>query len=473
MPSGKRPVVSPELAPQQHLGTPDPVSGSDETVESKNLLDGFLKYLSLRAVGIILGYVTQIFLSRWLGPHHFGYYSLMATAAFVLAYIVGLGYPIAMQRFLPNYRAEGKWALFRGFVHYSVIKMTKASFVLAVLVGAGLAFVRAIHHSDDPWTDAETFGCVVTLLLIPVQGGQEAYEAGLTAQQRWLDSFVPSMVLTPVLFMAGIAVADYLTPGELLVYHVLFVYLAVNMFSTLIQRVLLVRSYPAEARNVAFEYDPKDWDATAKPVLVMTLFGIVTARADLFGVALFDGHSDAGIYAAVLATAELLNTFSKAANTVVTPLIGPLLAKKDVAGLQKVLIRSSQLATYPTLIFALFLTYAGTYVLDLFGNGYEGGYWALVVLTWNQVLIASAGPPSYVLIVSGHSVKVAQGFAISLVIQLVLLVVLTWKFQMLGASASSLIAGLFLRTILAYWVSKYTGIQSGFLGGITHKGVRG
>lgn len=452
----------------------NPPAASDGTPEAQGLLKGFLSYLGLRSVGIVLGYLTQIFLSRWLGSHKFGYYSVLATSAFVLAYIVGLGYPTAMQRFLPTYRLKGDWSSFRGMVGYAANKMLRASFFLAILGGLVLGIAHEVHTGTDPFAMAETWAAVAILLLIPVQAAQEVYEAGLTAQQRWLDSFLPSMVLTPVLFMIGIAVTDYLVPGQLLVVHVLLTYLAVNFISTAIQRFLLHRSYPPGASKEPVSIaDARTWDDTSRPVLVMTMFGILTARADLFGVALFDGHDDAGIYAAVLATAELLNTFSKAANTVVTPLIGPLLLQKNEPALQKVLVNSARLATYPTMIVAIFLTYCGSDVLEIFGPGYSVGYWALVVLTWNQVLIASAGPPAYVLIVSGHSVKVAEGFAMSLSLQLVLLVILTWKFHMLGASLSSLLAGLFLRTLLAWYVTRYTGIRFGFLGGLTHTGIRG
>lgn len=451
-----------------------PAAPSDGRQEAQGLLKGFLSYLGLRSVGILLGYVTQIFLSRWLGSHNFGYYSVLATSAFVLAYIVGLGYPTAMQRFLPTYRLKGDWASFRGMVGFAAQKMLRASFFLAVLGGLVLGIGHELHTGTDPFYMAETWAALTILLLIPVQAAQEVYEAGLTAQQRWLDSFLPSMVLTPVLFMISIAITDYFVPGKILVVHVLLDYLVVNFLSTSLQRYLLRRSYPPGAtREPVNVSDAPTWRDTSRPVLVMTMFGILTARADLFGVALFDGHDDAGIYAAVLATAELLNTFSKAANTVVTPLIGPLLMQKNETALQKVLVDSARLATYPTMIVAIFLTYCGSDVLEIFGAGYSSGYWALVVLTWNQVLIASAGPPAYVLIVSGHSVKVAEGFAMSLALQIVLLVILTWKFRMLGASASSLLAGLFLRTLLSWYVTRYTGIRFGFLGGLTHTGLRG
>ncbi len=447
---------------------------SNEKEVARILYKGFVSYLSLRAVGIGLGYVAQIFLSRWLGSHSYGYYSLLATAAFVLAYVVGLGYPTAMQRFLPNYRAHGDWPSFMGFVKYAVRRMTTASMALGVLVGAGLAIMHEFQKPQNPWTEPETFAALLTLVLIPVQGTQEVYEAGLTAQQRWLDSFVPSMLLTPLLFVGGVALADAFFPGRLAVYQVLLVLLLVNILSTGIQRILLQRSLPPEGRHCSISFADKDqWDATGKPVLVMTMFGILSARADLFAVGLLDGHSDAGIYAAVLATSELLNTFSKAANTVVTPQIGPLLAAKNSQLLQQVLVRSAQLATYPTLILTIMLCYMGTDVLGLFGPNYEGGYWALVILCWNQVLIASAGPPAYVLIVSGHSVKVARGFAFSLTVQLVLLAVLTPHYGMVGASSSSLLAGLLLRILLTRYVAKVTGINFGILGGLTHKWLRG
>ncbi|MEW6284009.1 MAG: hypothetical protein AB1758_35680, partial [Candidatus Eremiobacterota bacterium] len=316
------------------------------------LLAGFKSYLALRSAGILLGYAAQVFVSRWMGKQEYGYYSLLTTAAFVLGYVAALGFPTSMERFLPQYIVDGRWGKFKGLIRYSTTRMLWASAAMAVPMGAVLAWY-------PHWSNLEKLAAVAAMILIPVQSAQEIFEGGLTAEKRWMDSFVPSLVVAPVAFILGVVALDQVI-GQLHLMHVMVVLVVVNALTTLLQGVLLIRSLPPEARGATPDYsDRGPWVATSIPVLVMIMFGVLQARADLFAVGYFLGHAHAGVYAAVLATTDVLGTFAKASSTVVTPEIAPLLHEGRIARLQWLISDAALLATRPTVVLAILLTFIG------------------------------------------------------------------------------------------------------------------
>lgn len=80
--------------------------------------------LILKFVGLLLTYLVQVFLARWMGKIEYGVYEYVVSWSLLLAIPAGLGLPRTALRLISEYRVKQDLGRLGGIVRGSLLKMS-------------------------------------------------------------------------------------------------------------------------------------------------------------------------------------------------------------------------------------------------------------------------------------------------------------------------------------------------------------
>ncbi|MEA5469637.1 oligosaccharide flippase family protein, partial [Spirulina sp. 06S082] len=76
--------------------------------------------LIIKAAGLVLIYLLQVFLARWMGRTEYGIYEYVIAWSLLLAIPASLGLPRTVMRSISEYRIKQEWGLARGIIRGSL-----------------------------------------------------------------------------------------------------------------------------------------------------------------------------------------------------------------------------------------------------------------------------------------------------------------------------------------------------------------
>jgi len=415
---------------------------------------GVRRYVTVRSGAIVLAYLSQIFLARWLGVQDYGYYSMATTIAILLSMMGSMGFPMSMGRFMPQYLGEKDPGHFKGLLSYA----TRMSLLTSILLCA-LAFPFITYTG---MASAEIRVMWLALVLVPLLALGDLIGPALRSQSLWLESFLPKMLLAPALLL-GFAWLLHQRAGELTAAHMTLALILASVVSVGLEWALNKIKESKEIKQAKEKEEEKPWMHASLPMLAMMLFGVIVNRADLILIGIIAGHHEAGIYAVVLFTAELVALFKDAAKTVVTSIIAPLFHKKDYDSIQALGAYLSRMAFGFTLAGAALIAFFGHQLLAIFGSEFTAGYQALLILLVMQLLRSASGIPGLLLIMTGKQTQLVKVYSLSVVVQVALLAILVPRFGIVGAAIATTITEMVSIYTISLTARKTTGLSSSLL----------
>jgi O-antigen/teichoic acid export membrane protein len=306
------------------------------------------------------------------------------------------------------------------------------------------------------------------MALVPVLGVSDVLSGALQSLKRIVGAYLPDQVLAPLGFLGVVALMHFVL-DDLDAIHMLAAMLAAQLFSVLLQSGWLRTALPADYLQAQPAYKVGKWLKTAMPVLFMTMFGIIVYRADLLIVGLLLGRTQAGIYAAVLTTAELIGLFLSAGRAVASPRIAPLQKHGDTAGLQRLMTLLARYAFVPSLLAFIVVVVFGHQALALFGTGFDAGYNALIVLAASQVAKAAFGGPAILLLLTGRQVVVAKVYLVAMVLDVAAQLVLIPWLGLIGAATASLLTVVIAQSVQTVIAARRMGIYTSIFGPLAER----
>jgi O-antigen/teichoic acid export membrane protein len=347
----------------------------------------------------------------------------------ILAVARGLGIPYAFVRFIPEYQVSEDAAKRQRLVRYARIVAVASAVAVAIL---GAVVIGALAPAGVS-LDAVALG-MATVPLLAVLTLQSELARGF---RRVVLAYLPLLVLRP-LFTLALGVAVLAATGHLTATRGLAAGLVALVVCLIAQRGrvrrLLGTAAGATARARADRVERREWLRVALPLMLINLLAAIALRADVIVVGISRGSHAAGVYA-VAARVALLSTFAlEALNTIVAPTIARLYFGEQHAALQR-LVRSTARVTFAaSLAVTLALELAGTKSLELFGPGYAGGIAALQILLIGQLVNASTGQVTYLMIATGEQNLAALAQTVATVLFLVSALVLTAYWGLVGTA---------------------------------------
>jgi O-antigen/teichoic acid export membrane protein len=447
-----------EAAPNNvaSLTEPEPRVLEESSVSPRflvRLARGAMFALVLQSLGASLGYLSQVAFARWMGLSQFGTYAYLIAWATILALLAGLGFPMSVLRFIPEYRAFGDNDRLRGLVHLSR-GVTLATGLVVAVVGTTIALAL---------TPSKTTAAVVfAIWLVPVGALINLDVAIIRAGGRVVLAFAPSLVIRPflVLVVAGIVwlASKQLTADTGLVITLGAFVLVALLQSTLVREVVSHGEIPHSV-----VYDTRKWLRVSAPLFLVASFQIVLSQTDILLVGSVRGVRYAGLYSAASKTAALVGYLVVAFGAVAAPLFSELWAKGDRTGLQRLATVAAQWVFWPTLIVAVGLAVLAPYVLRLFGPDFVVARGALLILLVGQLVSAGCGAVGYLLSMTGHQNDMARVYGIVSVFNIAVCYAGVRSFGLDGAACATTISLIVWNIWLHQLTVKRIGVRASIL----------
>jgi O-antigen/teichoic acid export membrane protein len=200
-------------------------------------------------------------------------------------------------------------------------------------------------------------------------------------------------------------------------------------------------------------FDLRIWMAVGAPLLLFDMFSIILRQADLLMIGVLMSPADAGIYGAALKTTGQTIFLLASVNAVIAPMLSSMYAKKDMAGLQRLLYMAVHLSFWPALIFVAALIFLANFILGLFGPAFLAARTPMIILGIGQLFNAGTGVVISLLIVTGYHKTATKVYGISAGLYLILAYIGIHFWGLIGAAvATALIMALWniWLSILAY-----------------------
>jgi len=354
--------------------------------------------MGARLIGAAAGFLTQILLARLLGPSDLGTFYLVTSATLLLGSVAALGYGGIAARLVVRYRARQDGPGLEGFV-----ASAWRDAIGTALLCAALMLPLALAAGWPIGAAAVGAAAVPAFALLRVNGG-------LANAFGWFQlSFLPDNLLRPVLFAAvlgGLALVEFqIGPLTVLgLFTVLSLMLAGAQALALV--ALLHRAGSGFHRAGGLRARPdarraRCWRRSGRALMVPLLVAGLSADIAILlaDVTLDDG--ELGLFGAAVKLAFLFGFAVQIAHQLAAPALAARLACADRAGLVSLIDRVNALAIAAAGLGLAAVALFGGAFLALFGEGFQDGHAALVILAGAQLARAAAGPSLPLLAAAG------------------------------------------------------------------------
>ena len=384
----------------------------------------------IRMISAAIMFVSQTLLARWMGGHEFGNYVYVLTWLTLLADVLHLGVPLTAQRFIPQYRETGAFALLRGYLSASRW-MTFAAATAAALIGAALVYLLGEAIENDlvlPFY----FACIA----LPFYSLNFMLD-GIARSYNWVRlALVPAYILRPVLLIAAVVWARTagLKLDATLVCGLVALAAWLSAFAQLLQ---LNRSLGAVVPAGDKVFVPQIWLKAALPILVVWSLYTLLTTTDVIVLKQFRPAEEVAHYYAASKTLALVGIIYFAVGAASAHRFTTFHVIGDRAGLADFATRMVRITFWPSVALTALLLACGQWVLTLFGPGFADAYPFMAVLAIGQLARASIGPAERLLNMTGEQRICAVAYGIAFAVNLGGCFALAPRFGGIGAAAAT------------------------------------
>ncbi|NER22959.1 MAG: oligosaccharide flippase family protein [Symploca sp. SIO1C2] len=431
-------------------------------VRLKDLAKGTITALSLQISGVLLTYLAQIVLARWMGKVEYGIYAFILALSALLAIPSGFGFPRTVLRFMAEYRVQEDWGRLRGILQGSWQFTLGMSFCIC-LISTGIIGVLD-YYQNISYTHILYIG----IWLVPLQALMLLHEEMSRGANSLIRGYTPSKIVWPLLAILG---GFYLERQR----HTLdstsmteFALIALLVVIAL-QLLLLWNRFDQEILSSEAIYEPRQWLKVALPLLLIQSFREILTESDTLMVGGILGSSAVGVYDAACKTALWVNLILKSVNLLAAPAFVTLYTQKKLPDLQKIVSAITWWIFWPSLIISLVFILLAQPILGLFGSGFSSGSWALRILVFGQLMSAICGSVGNLMMMTGHQNDTLVASASCALINLVANAIMIPLFGLAGAAFTTMFTlilwNVWLSYLVVHKIGIYPSIFASLLGG--------
>lgn len=417
--------------------------GSEEAAVTRRLA-GTIFVIRVASAG--LAYASQVLLARWMGGSDYGVYVYVWTWVLLLGSMMDFGIAMSAQKIIPEYRADGRMALLRGFINGSRWLTFAISGALSLLLAGAV-------HLATPWLDPAAviplyLGCL-TMPAFVVANVQD----GVARSHDWMRlALMPQFVLRQGLIIGFTAIA-FVIGFSLDAVEAMLASAAAVWIAMLGQMIVLNRRLDATVESGPRAYDLGGWLKVSLPILLVEGFYLLLSYTDVLVLQQFRPSDEVGVYYAVVKTLALVSFVHYAMSATTAHRFTEYHAAGDRARLSAYVAEAIKWTFWPSLAATLALLALGKPLLWLFGAQFTEGYGIMFVAAIGLVGRAAIGPVERLLNMLGHQHVCAVTYALAFAVNALLCLVLVPRFGGYGAAAATS-AALVFETVLLFAITR-------------------
>ena len=375
--------------------TEPPLPTSEAKLDALALARSSAIALVLQFGGVVMTYLMQVFLARWMGKSDYGLYEYVITWSLLLAVFASLGLPRAVVRLINEYRVQTDWGKLRGVI--------LGSWGLTLLAGLCLSLVSlgvllAVNHYY-PLTVASVL--FVGVWMIPLQGLVLLQEDLARGADNIVLAYGPTKVVWPVTVIAGGSLLWYFR-HDLDSLTMIWVAIATLSAVLLVQAGLIWWRIERTVTTAPPVLQPKAWLKISLPLLLYRAFRELLVQTDILMIGSILGATAVGMYSPASKTALWVGFVLQSVNLVIAPTFAVLHVTGDREALQKIISVVTKWIFWSASAIAILLIIFAKPILGIFGPTFGEAHWALKILVIGQLVNALSGSVGNLLSMTGY-----------------------------------------------------------------------
>ena len=401
------------------------LGGGDRATDRRNALVAF----SVRIASAAILFLSQVALARWMGADQFGIYVYAWTLVLVLGGISTAGLNVGAIRIVSELRERGAHDALRGFLLGSRVAVALVGTTLTGIVAA-LVWKLAAPLAGSPWLTVS-----IILLAVPAYALTDLQDGICRGCGRIASALLAPYIIRPLLILGGIGAlhaAGYPLDATLAALAAV----AATWIAWALQSLIVARELRHVAPSGPRVYLGRSWTRTTAPLLLMGAFDLAMQNIDVIAISNLLAPTDAGIYFAGAKTMALILFVHYAVGSSMASRFAAISTRGDSDALRMAVRDAVRWTFWPSLAMAAVMLALGRPLLALFGPQFVAGYPVMCILAVAILARAAIGPAESLLNMTGGQSDCARSLMIAALTNLVLNMVLTPAFGIVGAAVA-------------------------------------
>lgn len=413
---------------------------------------------SVKAGGLLLGFLMQLFLAKVLDQSAFGtYLFLISASAFVITFSV-MGLDKAALKTIPEAETRSDGTTIAAYRRFSLRVTAITAVVAAAVMGFVFHFFYAARMALLTTDTLLLFGAICISGTIA-----QLFTGYLQAAKKPILGQVPQEVMKPLLIIVAVA-ALWFAMRRIDLPQLLAINALVGVvICAALARNSRLRHAGAQAGATPAPADISHWLKIGLGFQGVTLCNVLLTQTDVMVIASVLGEESVALYGVALKVANLLTFFLNSANMIVAPLITRYHAEGKREELQRMMRFVAQLVTLVTCASAIVLVAIAKPLLGLFGQEYIQANYILYIICFGHCVNAMTGAASYLMSLTGLQRQALTILAAAVALNVVLNIVLVNTSGLLGAAIATATVTILWNIAMVVVVFRKTGINTAFL----------
>jgi O-antigen/teichoic acid export membrane protein len=342
------------------------------------------------------------------GAAGIGTYNLFVQLITVLGTTVCLGTNTSILKYSGQYHASTDQPILSS-IYFEICKyILLLCICLAVVLFFGVdLFSNIIGRKNDYTLLLKCLALVLpffTLNLITI----ELYRGiGLLKYSEFFRSIlVPAVILVGYLVLWNQQLSDD---------EIIYLFISSTVFSTLVSAFILRYNFTAKQKIVQKAIRISQILTTSIPMMVSGAMSTLLTALPIFFINFYGTKQDVGVFSLNFKISQTIILILMIVNTILAPKIAFYYHAQRKTELQKLLLQSTKLMFWISLLLVLLLILFGKIILNFFGSEYLSSYSLLVILVMGNFVNVASGSVGIFMNMSGNQKKLIKLRLINLI----------------------------------------------------------
>ncbi len=337
-----------------------------------------IRYSIFNAMAIVLGALAILFIIPY-DKTSYGIVNMVFAAAYLFSPVIGLGLPLVIIKFYPQFTREENEASYLSFALTITIAITTLLGVLLSLFYEEFVSLASYFKLDAEFLNGHKYTIILLAVLLVFNYVIISFSSLFKKIAiPELLSNVAYKIAVPLMVLCvywGIVPQEYLGIGLILFYIVSTGAILGYVYSLRTWKWSLSISWFTKERVVALL-------SFLLQSGIQTLANGLILRLDILMVGLVLGSYQAGIYGIILFMTSTLEIASKAISQISAPIIAQKWSEGNIAEIEKIYAKSAVVLTVISCFLFLMLYYNFPYIFEIMPNTeyHPDWRWVMVIL---------------------------------------------------------------------------------------------
>lgn len=416
-------------------------------VHFRELLKGSFLSIVIRVLGIAVGYLFTLLVTRKFGVEAMGIFALSFTLLYVIAVIGKLGFDTALLRFVAEYSAQDKWEKVKEVYVKAVILVVPFCIFLSFLLFFISPYIaKHIFAKEELSVHFRIISFAILPMAMKFINSESLRGLKKIKEYTFFQSVSVNLVAVILLGCSPFLIKEGYVPVIALAISVGIV--------TIWSQLLWLKSSKLLVINSGNTITMKGLLNVSFPMLLSSSMFLIMQWTDTLMLGMFRTVSEVGIYNVVLKVAAFTSVSLFSINSIAAPKFAESYGKGDYREFEKVAQHSTKIIFWISFPILLFFYIFPTWVLGVFGEEFKGGVYALLLLTTGQFVNAISGSVGYILLMTGKQKIHQKIMLIATIMNIMINYLLIPKYGINGAAFASFISVIFWNLSMVFYIKK-------------------